>query len=139
MKMKKILLTVLALILILSMTACGGGNKKNIVGTWQIVDTETATEYGIGLEFTKDGKMRYGLTEEVLSGIAGEDVDKDDWDEAMEGLDMLMTIEYKIKSDTEMEVTVKALLGLAKESTVVTYSLDGDTLVFDGATYSRVK
>ena len=38
-----------------------------------------------------------------------------------------------------MEVTMKALMGLAKEKVTVTYSLDGDTLVFDGATYTRVK
>ena len=50
-----------------------------------------------------------------------------------------MSIEYKIKSDTEMEVTVSALFGLQKESTTVTYSLDGDTLEFDGAVYTRVK
>ena len=57
----------------------------------------------------------------------------------MKGLEMLMKIKYKIKSDTEMEITVSAMLGLAKESTTVAYSLDGDTLVFDGATYTRVK
>ena len=50
-----------------------------------------------------------------------------------------MSIEYKIKSDTEMEVTVSALFGLSKESSTIAYSLDGDTLVFDGATYTRVK
>ena len=32
-----------------------------------------------------------------------------------------------------------AKLGLAKESATVSYSLDGDTLVFDGATFTRVK
>ena len=52
---------------------------------------------------------------------------------------MLMSMEYKIKSDTEMEITMKALLGLAKESATVKYQLDGDTLIFDGATYTRVK
>ena len=50
-----------------------------------------------------------------------------------------MTIEYKIKSDTVMELTAKALLGLVKEKTEVEYKLDGDKLTFDGATYSRVK
>ena len=54
-------------------------------------------------------------------------------------LDMLITIKYKIKSDTEMEVTVSAMFGLAKETTTVSYKLDGDTLSFDGADYQRVK
>ena len=96
------------------------------------MDEETQTEYGLGLQFTKDGKLRYGLTADDLTTLTGdEDVDK--------ALSYLMSIEYKIKSDTEMEVTVSALFGLQKESTTVTYSLDGDTLEFDGATYTRVK
>ena len=138
--MKKVLTLMLVLILALTLTACGGSsNKKNIVGMWQIVDTSTATEYGFGLEFKKDGTMSYGLTEDVFAGLAGEDVSAEDWEDAMKGLEMLMKIKYKIKSDTEMEITVSAMLGLAKESTTVTYSLEGDTLIFDGATYSRVK
>ncbi len=134
--MKKILAILLSVVMVFSLAACGGGaNKKAIVGTWQVVDTETETEYGLGIEFTKDGKLRYGLTEDVFEGLAdGEDVE-----DAMAGLDMLMTIEYKIKSDTEMEITAKALFGLAKETDTVEYSLDGDTLVFDGATYTRAK
>lgn len=136
--MKKWLAVLLAVAMLFTLAACGGGaNKKALVGTWQLVDTETETEYGLGIEFTKDGKLRYGLTEEVLQGLA----EGEDPDDLMAGLDMLMSIEYKVKSDTEMEVTMKALLGLAKESTMVEYSLsgDGDTLVFDGTTYSRVK
>ena len=129
------LLMVLAMAL--ALTACGGGNKKNIVGTWHIVDESTQTEYGLGIEFDKDGTLRYGLTEELLMGLSGDD--EEDVQDAMAGLDMLLSMEYKIKSDTEMEVTMKALFGLAKETTTVQYELDGDTLVFDGATYTRVK
>jgi len=134
--MKKLLAIVLVVLMLVSLTACGGGkNEKAIVGTWKLVDTETETEYGLGMEFTKDGKLRYGLTEDVLGSLTGDE----DVDEALEGLDMLMSIEYKIKSDTEMEITVSAMFGLAKEKTTVSYSLDGDTLVFDGVTYARVK
>ena len=141
--MKKLTAIVLILVLALSLTACGGGgNKKAIIGTWQIVDESTATEYGFGIEFTKDGKMRYGLSEDLLQGLAeagGSEISDEEWEDAMEGLDMLMSIEYKILSDTEMEITVSAMFGLAKESTTVNYTLDGDTLTFDGATYKRVK
>lgn len=129
--MKKLLAILLAAILLVSLCACGGGNKKDIVGTWHILDETTQTEYGIGIQFEKDGTLRYGLTEEMF----GEDVTEED----LAALDILMKMEYKIKSDTEMEVTMKALLGLAKEKTTVTYSLEGDTLVFDGVTYTRVK
>ncbi len=131
--MKKILAVLLAGLMLLSLASCGGSsNKKAIVGTWKLVDTETETEYGLGIQFTDDGKVRYGLTEDMFG-------DDEDIDEALAGLDMLMTIEYEIKSDTEMELTAKALFGLASESDTVEYKLDGDTLVFDGVTYTRNK
>lgn len=133
--MKKIFAIALALVMLLSLTACGGNqNEKNIVGVWRLVDTETETEYGLGIEFTEDGKLRYGLTEDVFEAIGG-----DDAEDVMDGLDLLVSIEYEIKSDTEMEITVKALLGLAKESETIAYELNGDTLKFDGAEYTRVK
>ncbi len=131
--MKKLLAILLAAMMVFALAACGSsGNKQAIIGTWKLVDEETQTEYGLGLQFTKDGKLVYGLTEDDLTTLTGdEDVDK--------ALSYLMSIEYKIKSDTEMEVTVSALFGLKKESSTVAYTLDGDTLEFDGATYTRVK
>jgi len=133
--MKKIFAMVLVLVMVFALASCGGNkNEKNIVGVWKLVDTETETEYGLGIEFTKDGKLRYGLTEEVFEAIGGGDAE-----DVMDGLDLLMSIEYEIKSDTEMEITMKAFLGLAKEKTDVSYALNGDTLTFDGAEYTRVK
>ena len=133
--MKKIFAMVLVLVMVFALASCGGNkNEKNIVGVWKLVDTETETEYGLGIEFTKDGKLRYGLTEEVFEAIGGGDAE-----DVMDGLDLLMSIEYEIKSDTEMEITMKAFLGLAKEKTEVSYALNGDTLTFDGAEYTRVK
>ena len=130
--MKKILTAMLVLVTIFVLASCGGSpNEKAIIGTWKIVDTETETEYGLGIQFTDDGKVRYGLTEDMFGD--------GDIDEALEGLDMLMTIEYEIKSDTELELTASALFGLAKESSTVEYKLDGDTLIFDGVEYTRDK
>jgi len=133
--MKKIFAMVLVLVMVFALASCGGSkNEKNIVGVWKLVDTETETEYGLGIEFTKDGKLRYGLTEEVFEAIGSGDAE-----DVMDGLDLLMSFEYEIKSDTEMEITMKAFLGLAKEKTDVSYALNGDTLTFDGAEYTRVK
>ncbi len=141
--MKKFLAILLALTMVFSLVGCGGGktasNKQAIIGTWKAVDTETETEYGLGMEFTKDGKLRYGLTEDVINALVESNNSDDDSDDVMAGLDMLMSIEYEIKSDTEMKITASAMFGLAKESNTVEYSLNGDTLVFDGATYTRVK
>lgn len=138
MRNRRFFAVILTVVMILALTACGGGsNKKDIVGVWRLVDTETETEYGLGIEFEKGGKLRYGLTEDVLEGLAG--ADDEEAEDLMKGLDMLMSMEYEIKSDTEMEITMKALLGLAKEKATVTYELKDDTLVFDGVTYTRVK
>ena len=136
--MKKALAILLALMMVLALTACGGGNKNALVGTWKLVDEETEAEYGLGIEFKKDGTLVYGLTEDMFSQMGSEDMSEDEWEEAMEGLSYLMNIEYKVKSDTEMEIKVSAMFGLASEKAMVPYSLNGDTLEFDGATYTRV-
>ncbi len=133
----------------------GVKNTKNpaLIGVWELVVTEeTPTDedaetdgdaeaalsdidFGMGIEFTEDGKLRYGFDSESLESIAG-NVDMDD---ILGGMEMLVTIYYEVKSNTELELTVSALRGMKKESQTVEYSLNGDTLVFDGATYTRVK
>ncbi len=137
--MKKLLSVVLVLTLVFALAACGGNpNEKNIVGVWHVVDEETERDYGLGIEFTKDGKVRYGLTEDVFTALA--DGDEKAADDALKAMDFIASMEYKVRSDTEMEITVKALLGLGgKESETITYSLDGDKLTFDGAEFTRAK
>ena len=137
--MKKMLAILMAVSMIFALAACGGNpNEKNIVGVWHVVDTETETDYGLGIEFTKDGVVRYGLTEDVFTAIA--DGDDEAAEAAMKAMDFLVKMEYKIKSDTEMEITAKALLGLGgKESETITYALDGDSLTFDDVEFTRAK
>ncbi len=137
--MKKLLSVVLVLTLVFALAACGGNpNEKNIVGVWHVVDEETETDYGLGIEFTKDGKVRYGLTEDVFTALA--DGDEKAADDALKAMDFIASMEYKVRSDTEMEITVKALLGLGgKESETITYSLDGDKLTFDDVKFTRAK
>lgn len=145
----------------------GVKNTKNpaLIGTWElVVEEETPTDegadattdasennetgetsetevtlsdidFGMGIEFTEDGKLRYGFDSESLESIAG----GADMNDILGGMEMLMTIYYEVKSDTELTLTVSALMGMKTESQTVEYSLDGDTLVFDGATYTRVK
>ena len=35
------------------------------------MDEETQTEYGLGLQFTRDGNLRYGLTADDLTTLTG--------------------------------------------------------------------
>ncbi len=137
--MKKLLSVMLVLVLVLSLASCGGHpNQKGIVGVWHVVDEDLETDYGLGIEFTKDGKVRYGLTEDVFTALA--DGDKEDAEAALKALDFLASMEYKVKSDTEIDITVKALMGLGgKETETITYALDGDILTFDNAKFTRVK
>ena len=136
--MKKIFALFLVGVLVFVLSACGGHpNEKDIVGVWHVVDEETQTDYGLGIEFTDDGKVRYGLTEDVFTALA--DGDQEDAEAALAALDFLASMEYAVKSDTEMEITVKALMGLGgKETETITYALDGDELTFDGALFTRV-
>ena len=145
----------------------GVKNTKNpaLIGTWELVVTEeTPTDegteatgdasensnagdandaeatlsdidFGMGIEFTEDGKLRYGFDTESLESITS----GANMDDILSGMEMLVTIYYEVKSDTELELTVSALMGMKKESQTVEYSLDGGTLVFDGTTYTRVK
>lgn len=127
---KKILAVIMAAALVLALAACGGGNKKNIVGSWELTDGESTT-FGLGFTFEKDGKLILGIP-----GMEG----SDEYSDVMAGLGAIMSMKYKIKSDSVIEVTMSALMGLGgKETIEVAYSLDGDTLVFDGATYRRLK
>ncbi len=137
--MKKLLSVMLVLTLVFALAACGGHpNEKGIVGVWHVVDEETETDYGLGIEFTKDGKVRYGLTEDVFTALA--DGDEKAANNALKALDFIASMEYKVRSDTEMEITVKALLGLGgKESETITYALDGDNLTFDDVKFTRAK
>ncbi len=137
--MKKLLTVLLVLTMALLLVSCGAKSaiKNNLVGVWHVVDEELETTYGLGIEFTKDGKVRYGLTEDIFTALA--DGDKESAEDALKALDFLISMEYKIKSDTEMEITAKAFMGLGgKQTEVITYALDGDHLTFDGAEFVKV-
>ncbi|MDD2955199.1 MAG: hypothetical protein PHD67_02660 [Oscillospiraceae bacterium] len=126
---KRLLALLFALILTLGLTGCAGGNKKNIVGTWELADDAGST-YGFGVRFEKDGSFFFSGSSDAES--------EEELQEAFEAMEMLYSISYKVKSDTELEITQKIFGGLGgKEVTVVSYSLDGDVLILDGATYHR--
>ncbi len=167
--MKKLLAILLAATMLFTMTGCGvegllsglgkgspagvtNTKRPELIGTWELVVVEEDTtndgtdvdnaedalsdiDFGMGIEFTKDGKLRYGFDTESLDSIEN----GANMEDILDGMEMLVTIYYDVKSDTELELTVSALMGMAKESQTVEYSLDGDTLVFDGTTYNRVK
>lgn len=106
----------LAVLLALSAAGCGGGNQKALVGTWEITD-DAGSAYGWGIRFDQDGTFFFA---------AGAEDNDEELEEAFAAMQVLYTIEYKVKSDTELELTQKLLGGLGgKETTSVAYSLPG--------------
>lgn len=119
----------LTIVFVLMFAACGE-KQQDIVGSWKAEDG-IAGEYGVGLQFGADGAMSYILSSD------GEDAQT--LIEALEKAKEFIEINYKIKSDTEIQITASVLFGIAKQTTEVNYSLDGDTLIFAGTKYIRVK
>ena len=85
----------------------------------------------MGVRFDKDGSFYF-------SGAYGAE-SEEDLEEAFEAMKALYSISYKVKNDTEMEITQKIFGGLGKETSTISYSLEGDTLTLDGVTYHRAK
>jgi hypothetical protein len=136
--MKKIWVFVLIAATLILMIGCGARKQqKRYRRFWELTDESSAVSYGLGLEFRKDGTMYIGLSKENLAEFT--DMSEKEIEQALEGLGYLYKITYDIKDDTTMEITVSAMMGLAKEKNEITYSLNGDTLVLDGATYKRVE
>ncbi|MBQ9988929.1 MAG: hypothetical protein IJP30_04255 [Clostridia bacterium] len=126
-------LAALMLMMAFALVACGG--EKTIVGTWKTDDSEAA---GLGelpgtlfFIFEKDGSARFELD---LKGLDG---DEKAAGELANGVLSMMEIGYEILSDTEIEMTL-SVMGETDVSTVE-YSLNGDTLVFEGVEFKRVK
>ena len=108
--MKKILAILLAIMLLAVLTACGGGgNKSALTGTWEVTDGDGG-EYGMGIRFTNDNKFYFSFASEMLGDTA--ELTAQELEEAFEAMDMLYTINYKLLSETQMELTVKAFGGL---------------------------
>ncbi len=130
--MKKVILVLLVVVLAVSALACG---NNAIVGKWALADGDGG-DYGAGIEFTKDGKLQMNLNFGDGEALG---VSSAEWEEAMDALSMLAEIKYKVKNDSMIELEAGAFMGLGgTEKMEVEYSLNGDTLVFDGSTYKRV-
>ncbi len=127
--MKKILTAAAVVLAVFVLASCGisaGGNKNALAGTWEITDGDGG-KYGIGIKFDKKGKFYYAAAADAGT--------QKELQETFEAMSMLYDLTYDIKSDTEMDVTLKLFGGFGgKETVTVQYRLDGDTLFLDGST-----
>ena len=131
--MKRIITVVCVILVSLSLIGCSkSSTKKMLIGKWELVSGE-GENYGIALSFENNGAMYFGL-----EGLVSDYKSSEEILEAMEQLTALVDIKYKLLSEREMEITVSAFLGLAKEVSVVEYALSGDNLIFDGSVYKRI-
>jgi uncharacterized lipoprotein YehR (DUF1307 family) len=125
---KRVFLIVLAVLMIVSLTACG---KKGIEGKWKYVsgDAGDLSSFGEGIFITfKGGKVTMELDPKA-EGVTAEQK------QFIQSLLAMMTISYKIVSDTQLELSI-SVLGQSQKETV-TYKVDGDTLTLEGAIYKR--
>jgi hypothetical protein len=127
---KRILLLALAALLVLTLSACG--SKNSVEGKWKLQAGDAMGLDSLGMDYAlvfKSGK----LTIEVdMSQIPAEQ-------KAMvQGYLSMFQITYKIKSDTEMELS---MAGAGTQT--VKYKVSGDTLTLgegsEAATLVRVK
>ncbi len=135
--MRKLLLILLFLMTATGMAGCADNkeNQKNIVGIWQLSEEEPVSEYGVGIEFAEDGSLYYGLTANMIENLAaGQPLEV-----VHSGVKSISTMEYKIKNENELDVVVHILHGIKKQKETINYSLTGDTLIYDGLTYQRLK
>jgi len=131
---KRILLIVLAALLLLSATACG---KKSLEGKWKLVGAEGSDyaemeAFGAEIYFVFDNEkvtFEFDFSNSELSE------EEQQYAESMLGMMTLIQITYEVKSDTELEMTTSAFG--QTETETVQYSLEGDTLTFEGATFER--
>lgn len=131
---KRVMLIVLAVLLVLTIAACG---QKGIEGRWKLVGGEGG-EFSdfeeIGADFIielKGGTMKWEFD---LSNSGMTDEEKQ-YAEAMLGMFTMATMTYKVVSDTELEMTI-SMMG-ETETDTVEYSLNGDTLIIEGTTFKR--
>lgn len=125
---KRVFLIILAVLLIVSLTACG---KKGLEGKWRYVagDTGSLEEFGNALIMNfNNGKLTMELDPKA-TGITAEQR------QAFTQLMGMTTMTYVIKSATQIEMTM-TMFGETDTSTV-DYKLDGDTLTFQGAQFKR--
>ncbi len=139
--MKKALCILLATMMVIFLSGCNNNNAEieqyeaNIVGVWKLSEHENVSDYGLGIEFSEDGALYYGLTANMIEDFsAGKPLEV-----VLGGAESVSTMEYKIKNAQELEVIVHLLHGIKKQKETIHYSLTEDTLVYDGITYERIR
>lgn len=143
MKTFRTLFLILSCILILSSCTPIGGKKKSsnnpLVGTW-IHKTDDSGKFGGLIRFTSDGKMRYGLPKELVQKAKVKPLSEKEEKALWDGIDMLITIEYKVLSPTKLQVSLTSrLVGTKPQVKEYTYHLAGDTLTLSGETFLRYR
>jgi len=125
---KRIALVFMAALIVLTLSACG---KKGIEGKWKYVsgDAGEFSEYGQDFYMTfKGGKVTFDINWEK-AGLTGDELNM------AKALMGMMQITYKVKSETELVMSVN-VMGQNSEDTVQ-YKLEGDKLTFDDAVFQR--
>ena len=161
--MKRFFMITVAVLLTLSLISCSGTkqNKKNIIGTWRIIDSN-GVEGALTVTFNEDGTYSYGFNSSLISDAAGDfsfdafvnssiigDIAKktglsallksDTVKNLVEKLHDVAKLTYNIDNGKKMTVGISLLFGVINHDSSIEYSLNGDKLTFDGVNYIRIK
>jgi hypothetical protein len=134
---KRIIAVVLIVLSVLLFSACGAAskNKQLLVGKWQAETEGTESEtFGYAFEFGKDGTLLYNLSGLEEFGVGGEE-----FDEGVEALGNVMSLNYEVVDDGTVALYAK-MFGMKGDAEEFPYELmDENTLMLDGAKYIRVQ
>ena len=136
--MKRLCAAILALTILATFTACGREDQHGIVGVWSITDPEQADQHGSGLEFTRDGSLRFGWTRGAVSRLIGHELSESAAKVYIRGLDEHLTLDYTVLNESELRVDLVTSSVIAG-SDIIPYTLAEDRLIFNGIEYTRSK
>ncbi len=133
---KKVAVVLSAFLMLFALVACGGGT--GLEGKWKMTGA-TGGDMAQFAEFEKYGAIYFNIKggKIALELETGSSLSE----EEKLALEMIkpflssMEMSYEVLSDTEMKLTISGLGQSATET--VEYSLNGDTLILDDATFTR--
>jgi hypothetical protein len=134
---RRLITVVLIILTVLLFSACGAAtkNKQLLVGKWQAETEGSESEtFGYAFAFEKDGTITYDLSGLEEFGVEGEE-----FDEGVEAIGNVMSLNYEVADEDTIEVFAK-MFGMKGDPDKISYQLvDENTLVLDGVTYIRVQ
>lgn len=135
---KKVAVVLSAFLMLFALVACGGGS--GLEGKWKMTSAQIDNVFNINFtQIEQYGSLYFQIGGGEITLEMEEGPSLDEAGKAMlemvQSLATSLKMNYEVRSDTEIALSM-TLFGDTQEKTV-SYTLDGDTLVMGGATFTR--